>query len=359
MKHIPSSKIDQAADIIRSAILSGDLVQVLPSERRLSEQLQISRASVRKALEALTREGMLAPVQASKKRLIIETAGVRKKVENKQVIFLSQKPAHESSSQVLEQFAQLNHYLSKAGYVAEMVTSGIFHYNQVLPEQMEELTARREGAHWILHQCPEHVQLWFAACGIRATVFGSIFPTVGLPFVDVDFCSAARHATGYLLARGHKRLGLIRFRSHLAGDDCAFQGMVDGLMSHAEYGALAAPQVLTHNFDVGRLTYELNQLFAKPDAPTGLLVVNFHHMVTVMTHLPSIGISIPEDVSIISLCHDEVLEYFSPKPTCYGCGEQLVMQQVRMVLGYDSGACEDKGSLLIPEQIVGHSVRRV
>lgn len=361
MKQIPSSKIVQAADIIRTAIMNGDLVKVLPSERRLSEQLKISRASVRKALEILTKEGLLAPVEQSRKRQIIEQDGVIQLQASGQVVFLTQKPAHESSPQVLEQYAQLSYYLSKAEFSITMETSDVFNYNHVMPELMEDLVRGREHVHWILHQCPEHVQSWFDQSPMRATVFGSVFPGAEMPYVDVDFCSAARHATGYLLARGHKRLGLIRFRSHLAGDDRAYQGMVDGLMSHSSYEELAPPKVLTHNFDIGRLTSELNHLFSTPEAPTALIVVNIHHLITVMTHLPAIRIPIPQRVSVISLCHDQVLDSFSPKPTCYSCGDQLIMQLVRMVLGYDSGGGggDDNESLLVPELMAGKSVLNI
>lgn len=52
----------QVADQMREAVLSGDLVPgtVLPSERELCEQFEVSRTSVREALRALQAEGFVA-----------------------------------------------------------------------------------------------------------------------------------------------------------------------------------------------------------------------------------------------------------------------------------------------------------
>lgn len=359
MRELPSSKVAQATDIIRAAICDKTWTAELPSERKLAEQLRISRASVRKALEVLTKEGLLAPGERSKKREIIQTGDWQKNQGINRVVFLTQNPAHDTSPKVLEQFAQLSYYLSKAGFEVEFESSEVFGFNRVSSDVMEQLVSKHDRAHWILHQCPEHVQWWFSEKKINATVFGSIFSGVELPYVDVDFGGSARHATGHLLARGHRRFGLVRFRSQLAGDDCAFRGMVDALMSHRERHMLEVPQVLTHNFSVERLKRSLDLVFAEPNPPTALIVVNFHHLITVMTHLPSIGFPIPDKVSVISLIHDQMLESFSPKPTCYSVGDHLIKRLVQLVLGRVSGSSAEEDNLLIPELIDGKSVKSV
>ncbi|NWK54764.1 substrate-binding domain-containing protein [Verrucomicrobiaceae bacterium N1E253] len=356
-RQIPSSKIAQATEILRSAIAKGEWEEFLPSERVLSSQLQISRVTLRKALDSLTHEGLIAAAERSKRRAILAKKSGAESVSR--VVFLTQKPAHESPAQVLSQYAQLCHYLSKVGLEVQLESSDIFQYNQVSQDVLTRLVESHDRAHWVLHQCPEFVQLWFFEQGISATVFGSAFPGINLPSVDVDFRSAGRHATGYLLARGHRRLAMVRFRSTLAGDDLAYQGMVDALMSPSSILPRPSPVVMSHNYDVARLTRELDRLFSLPDPPTGLVVVNFHHVLTMISHLSSIGLSVPGDVSIISLSDDVVFESFSPRPVSYRLGDVLVKKLVRQVIDSVSGVTDHRQVLLISEQIPGGTVAKL
>ncbi|HEY9412063.1 MAG TPA: GntR family transcriptional regulator [Jiangellaceae bacterium] len=53
----------QLADLLRSQIESGELVGMIPSERTLWETHDVSRGTVRKAVDALVEEGLLERVQ--------------------------------------------------------------------------------------------------------------------------------------------------------------------------------------------------------------------------------------------------------------------------------------------------------
>ncbi|MGB0775492.1 MAG: substrate-binding domain-containing protein, partial [Akkermansiaceae bacterium] len=249
---------------------------------------------------------------------------------------------------------QLRYHLSKAKMTVELVSSPVFKQQKSSAKTLSRLVRDHADAHWILHQCPEHIQRWFSEHAIRATVLGSLFENIRLPNIDIDFQSASRHATGMLLGKGHKRLGLIRFRSQLAGDDLAVVGMHEAFEAH--HGEkLPNPVVLNHNFHVDRLTVELDKLLASPHRPTGLIVLNHHHFVTAFTHLMACGIRIPQDVSIISLSHDVLLSRLSPAPVSYTVGDRLISQLAKLIISPSSGSAS-RPCLLVPEANPGKTV---
>lgn len=201
------------------------------------------------------------------------------------------------------------------------------------------------------------MQSWFASQPLNVTVLGSLFGGVKLPNIDTDFRSACRHATGLLLAKGHRHIGMIRSRSQLAGDDLALAGMHDAMQAHSG-DPLPPPTVMTHNFHVERLTVALDRLFASKQPPTALIVMNNHHFLTTFTHLMSHGIRIPEDVSTICLAYDVLLERLSPLPVCYRVGDRLILELARMIINPSTGR-STKSYLLIPEQLPGKTVATI
>jgi len=354
MKKIPTTKVAQAVEIIRETIGSGEWSTYIPSERTLARDLMISRASLRQALDNLTQEGILAPVERSKRRKISKQPQTKKLSTTKRVVFLTPELAHKATPLVLEQIAKLRYYLSNANITVDVISSPVFRQTQSSSKTLLKLVTQYPDAHWVLHQCPVHIQEWFAKDSVSATVLGSLFHEIKLPNVDVDFQSACRHAAGTLIAKGHKRIGLIRCRSNLAGDELATVGMTEAIQSH--HGeSLPDPVILSHDFHVDRLTVDLNRLFTSSKYPTGVIVLNHHHFVTAYSCLMSMGIRIPNDVSMIALSHDAFLDRLSPLPVCYTVGDQLIYELARLILNPSSGN-STKSTLLIPEAIPGETV---
>lgn len=352
MKGIPINKATQTAHIIREAIDRGEWTTYLPGERTLAKELIISRACLRQALEILTAEKILSPVERSKRRRIL-LQGQTQATDSK-VIFFTPEPTHRAAPMVLEQLAQLRHHLAKENKQVELLSSPVFKNPQTSDQTMDQLTSAHPHAHWVLHQCPEHIQRWFHQKQIRCTVLGSIFPGITLPHIDIDLYGVSRHATGLLLAKGHQRIGLIRFRSQLAGDKLAIEGVNDAIKAHKNPN-IPHPVEMKHNFHVDRLTSALDRLCESTHRPSALVVVNHHHFITTFSHLLSRGLRIPEDISLICLSHDKVLEHFSPSPTCYTTGDRLIRNLTQMIVNSSAqGTC--RPGLLVPDLISGKTV---
>src|SRR5205823_3119842 len=68
------SLVEQAAETLRRALRNGTWVERMPGERELSRQLDISRPTLRAALEELRAEGWLK-VMPGRQRVIVGGAG--------------------------------------------------------------------------------------------------------------------------------------------------------------------------------------------------------------------------------------------------------------------------------------------
>ena len=213
------------------------------------------------------------------------------------------------------------------------------------------------GRIWVLHLAGEKVQRWFAEEKIPCLVFGSTFPGIDLPKIDIDFRGVGRHAAGRLLRLGHRRIAVMMSRSILAGDEYLMAGINDAVESRAEdAGEIPAPLIFRNDFHVERLATSLDKTFALADPPTALIIHNEHHLLTTVTHLMSRGIRIPEDVSIISLVNDSALERLSPAIDRYGVGDRLVEALARGVMSLFANESKGLKRSILPEAIAGRSI---
>jgi len=354
MKSTPASKATQAADIIKEAIAAGEWKHDLPSERTLASELRISRSCLRQALKNLTDEGIVTQATQSRRRKILKLPSSKIDSPAQQVIFLTPKLELEATIPTLIQIAELRNILGKSGHTVTTLSPTFYNHQHVKGSSLRKFTDNYPGAKWVLHQSPQHVQRWFDQESIPAVILGSRFPDISIPNIDVDLQSACRHATGHLLAQGHHRLGLIRFRTHLAGDDFALQGMTEAIAANPQHNTIPAPTIIEHNFHSDNLATTLNNLYSTPTPPTALIAVNDHHFISTFTHLMHRGLRIPEDVSMICLTDNPELKHFQPLPTYYSSGQQRIKAIARHLLN----PSVKSSILVVPEMIQGKSVAK-
>ncbi len=358
MPDIPTNKSTQAVAIIKELIFKGEWQNHLPSERVLAKQLMMSRACLRQALEKLTLEGVLAPPEPSKRRQIAKIPNVDKMVLSgkQKVIFFTPESPHSISPMVYEQVAKLREFLAKSDIYLEILSSTIFQHENTSFGPLERIMEDYPNGYWILHQCPHYIQEWFDSSSIPSCILGSPFPGIKIPSFGYDFRGAARHAAGKLLSLGHKRIALIRFRSQLAGDDSALIGIEEAIETSMTEG-VHPPVVMTHNFHVDRLTTSLDALYQSNKPPTAFIIVNHHHFLTAFSHLLSRGISIPKQVSLISLTNHATLACLSPKPACYSNSDRVLKRVANLIINR-SNEESTEATLITPELSPGKTIAK-
>lgn len=347
----PKSKSGQLADFLRARIAGGEWRETIPTERALAEEYLVSRTAIRKALATLRSEGVVdAPATTRSGRHVLKaSAAPAGSPRSREVVFLT--PAIRESPLVPEHLSNLRERLAYAGATVQVQEAArLMEMRQPL-SAISRLLARQPDVTWVLHKMPQPVQRAFADLGVPALIFGSAFPGVALPFVEVNFAAVARHAIGRCLTRGFTRIAVIVHRTRLAGDEI----MLREITSALETVSAPLPLVLRHDFNRTRLMDALDALVVRTDRrPQALLIANQHHLITAQSHLLHRGLSFPRDLALLYLTSDPVAERLSPLPDRYHLGDALHGRLARAVKSLMDGE-SPSSAWLLPRAVPGET----
>ncbi len=352
MSQLPKSKYSQLADLLRERLAAGEWGGKLPPERVLAGEFLVSRTTLRKALASLTKEKLIGPATTTRgSRKIKNSTTLLPHGALRHVCILT--PTLVGSPLLIEQLGVMREMLGRAGLTADVV-EGVALIERSDPSSgLQRLLGRYPNSIWVLHKMPLAIQRWFAARSLPAMVFGSVFPEVMLPGVDVDFRAAAHHAAGICLARGCKQITLLVHRTMLAGDVRTVDAITEEMTRRGE----APPRIMRYDFNRMRLMDGLDrEIVAKLDSCDALIIASHHHLLTALPHLLRRGVRIPEDLSMVYLSNDPSVERLSPLPIRYDAGPGLVRKLVAAIQTLAEGGTP-KSSLLVPKLLAGESMR--
>lgn len=352
MSQLPKSKSGQLADLLRERLASGVWGGKLPSERLLAGEFLVSRTTLRQALVTLTKEKRIEAATTTRGARRIKTKATEPtQARCGQVCLLT--PTLQGSPLLIEQLGFMREMLGRADLAVNVEEGAALVERQDPSSILRRITARHPKSVWVLHKMPVSVQRWFEASGLPSVVFGSVFPGVSLPGVDVDFRAAAHHAAGICLARGCKKITLLVHRTALAGDTRTVDAITEEL---ARRGA-PPPRIMRYDFNRMRLIDGLDrEIAAKPDACDALIIASHHHLLTALSHLLRRGVRIPEDLSLVYLSNDPSVERLSPLPFRYDPGPGLIRRLVLAIKSLAEGGTP-KSCLLIPRHLEGESLK--
>lgn len=347
------SLVTQTVQSLREAIRAGHWRTHLPGERELCAHLQVSRPTLRAALEELQRSGWLDVSHRQRRRIRARPAASRR-AQKKEIAMLSPCPLLEMAPPMMFVVDVLRDKLAEAGYTTK------FHVNRACfsaqpVRALETLVRQNPSAVWIVFGSKEPMQRWFIRQQLPCIVAGSCAPTVALPSVDVDFRATCRHAGGVLLRKGHRRLALVLPHDAYGGDVVSEEGLREALAPMQEAAQL---RVLRHDGTAAHLCTLLDEALRPPNAPTAFLVARAPHVLTVMMHLMRRGKRIPQDVAVISRDNEPVLESTTPLVTRYAINQAQFARRLAMAARQvaETGTLPARAIRLMPRFLLGETV---
>ncbi len=347
-----TSLVTLTAQSIRDSMECGHWQGHLPGERELCARLQVSRHTLRAALEALQRDGWLEVTERQRRR--IKCGRAPQPAEHSRVIaILSSRPLLAMSPSSVVMVDELRDQLSRAGFSLEIhVSTACFSAKPA--KALELLVARSRAAVWLLFGSLEPMQSWFTQRQLPCQVVGSCAPGIKLPSIDADYRAACRHAGAMMRRKGHRHIALIRPESDFGGDVESEHGLVEGLQ-----GEGAPPlQVLRHNGTPEHLCAMLDKALRSAHPPTACMVARAVHVLTVMMFLMQRGKRIPQDVAIISRDDEAFLQHSIPPVTRYAANPAQFARTVsKAALKLaETGSLPPKAMRLMPQLVRGETL---
>lgn len=357
MQAIPQrqSLVAQTVACLQQALATGQWRDWLPAERALCEQLQISRSTLRRALAQLQAGGLIASEHGAGNRIVRPARPAGTRASRLGVAVLTPEPLEALRPSQALWIDELRALLGERGCPLHVV-QGRQYFRANPAAALARLVRQQPHGCWVLTLAGAGCQRWFAQHGVPCVVAGSCHAGIDLPFRDIDHRATCRHAAGILLGLGHRRLAFVAAATGLAGDLESEAGFFEGVRGSPQTQASAV--VCRHGGTPAGIAGALQRLGSGRTAPTGLLVVNAHHGLAVISGLAALGRRVPAEISVISRDDDSFLSYLVPSPARYvtsprAFARSLLPPVLALLAG---GTVSQRVLRLMPEFIAGASV---
>ena len=175
----------------------------------------------------------------------------------------------------------------------------------------------------------------------------------GLTCVDLDFAAAGARCVAHLASLGHRTVALLGapqvvYDRHTGYAERTLEGFT---REAARLGMDAVALPCEENAEAVRA--EVTDLLAQRPDLTGLVVHNEAAVNHVLTALADLGRSVPEDVSVVAICPDELAERARPALTSVLVpAEEVGRQAVTLLMGKIAGDVVAEATLLEPQLTV-------
>lgn len=342
----------QAATALRRAIAERRWRESLPSERHLCEMLQVSRPTIRTALQQLAQEGLIE-IRQGRRVQLLAPASRPAAPRGRLIAFVTPDPVEQMTHSAFRGVSEMRAHLTAHGFGSELLVCPM--RSAAAQRRRLEIFVRQNGVGaCVLISVSKDLQQWCAAARIPTLVLGSCHETVHLPSLDIAYRAVCRHAAGVLHGKGHRRIALLVPESGAAGDLASEEGFREGGRP-LEHAAGAETMVVRHNGTAKGLSARLESLLDSPRPPTALLVAKPVHTLAVIVHLLRRGCRVPDDIAVIArdsdpLFEDTIAHYRFAEETF---ARRLVRLMSRLV---SQGRLPPKPHLLFPRYVAGGTV---
>jgi DNA-binding LacI/PurR family transcriptional regulator len=164
--------------------------------------------------------------------------------------------------------------------------------------EVEKASADPAFVGFILALGTREVQRYLADVTLPVVVYGSVYPGIKLPFVEIDQKQCGRLMAKEAIDAGHRRLIVINRELWRRGDTL----MLDGVTELVHAAGLGAGAVTIRNISPGpdAVAAEIDHLLDELRGPTALLCRSNFYARAALEAATRRHMTVPEDLTIIS-----------------------------------------------------------
>lgn len=325
-----SSLAQQVSKAIRQNIERGIWAEQLPPERYLARSLQVSRRTLRSAIEILRKENVIFTMPGLGSLITPSRRPLSGRSTRRQVVGLMMPESFDHMKPSTMVFIdELRTLLYAKGFRLE-VHVGRRYYSNRPAAALTELTTKHPADGWILVYSNPTNQSWFKAQKIPVVIAGTAHEQLDLPDVDLDMVAACRHAANLFVQKGHRHLALVLEDPHLPNEKKSEIGFLEGSRLLDKAG------VCTKTWHCPRELHRVRNLAERlirgPNAATAVLVTNAYQYLALFSTLTHMGVKVPGDISLISRNDEHFFQFLDPEPARYTCATEKRAKAVRAAL---------------------------
>ncbi len=336
MKALPRQNLAQQTSAhLREGVRTGRWSGKLPGVLKLSEELGVSKGTVRDALKMLESDGCLRANRPGQRRSITAAGGSGDRPLRVGVLLNEPLLTDNSHSQRL--IHGLTASIEAAGHV-------FFHPDSCIqelganPRKVARMVRAAPADAWFIYRSPREVLTWFATEAVPSFAIGGRSENLPLSSTRSEMSPGVITAVETLSGLGHQRIVYVtpaRLRKPDASPcAAAFLGQLRRVGLPAT--AFNLPDWEETPAGLQKLLEEL--FFATP--PTALLFVEPDHALGTLSYLAHRGLRVPEDVSVFCAFSDPILDWHVPAlaSLVWPTAEKHVRNGMRWLRAVASGA---------------------
>jgi len=335
-------------------ISAGEWAEYLPGERRLVKILQVGRDTIRLTLAELEAGGWILPAeQGCRRRVAPGKVGRMSSARVLKLGILSPQRLERLRQSMLLEVDYIRQAVTAKGGTLELFAPGW--YDSKRPEKkLAEIVEAEKCSVWMLMRSSAVVQRWFLANRVPCLLRGYPQAGVDLPFLDVNWEATARHAAGMLWRLGHRRVGIVMPTEKVRGLEAAKRGVMG--LGEEGYEVIE----LTEKGTVEGVLRSFDRAMDMDSPPTALIAPRARQVPTILGRAASLGIRVPEDLSVMTLAPEPFLEYSIPKVSGYQVDPEAIAKQVVRRIEQLVAGNTNPGSSpwIVPELVEGASVSK-
>ena len=348
------SLVAECRRVMLARMSAGEWGEQLPGERRLAEQLQVGRDTIRLTLERLQHEQVIEAAAGGKRRRINREALAKTPPSRQPTLKVGMLSPHRLERLQQSMLIEVDHVrraLAEKNGTLELYAPP-WYENARPTKQLARFLEEEQPTAWLLYRAGRAVQAGFEQARVPCIVRGHPLPGIKLPHIDVDWEATARHAAARLWRAGHRRVAVISASDSLAGVAAAVKGVM------CFDGEGFDPQQIEEDGSVDGLIRSLTRSLTSGRPPTALIATRPRQAATALTWLASRGFKVPEHLSLITLLREPYLEYLVPRIAGYlvdpAAVARLVIRRLERLI---SGGQSMEGSpWLVPTEVRGNSI---
>lgn len=310
MRPIPRPSLpEQVAAHLREGIRQGRWSDSLPGVQQLAAELAVARHTLRRSLQILESEGLLAGRGLGRSRSIT-AAGAVKAFQRPLRVAILRHDAHlvdcPQSSMIL---IQIMHSLEAAGHTVFFCRKSQIELKHELPRMTRQLETVQADA-WVVEAGSQPLLEWCASQRTPCFALYGRATIQPLASAGVNAESAYRVATRRLLALGHRNIVLIvREPTRKPTPGLCAQAFLEEMNGHGiQTSDYNLPDWEESPEGFSRL---LESLF-KTTPPTALIIDETLRVFAALAFLARHGIKVPEHVSLVCSDSDAMVDWCHP-----------------------------------------------